>query len=101
MNTWERIEPGASQTQERGYAIYRATLRPPKVVQSRGGEIVFHALAGAAEIYLDGELRASANEGGKITIALPAGVTTVTISVLILATAAPTGLIGLVEIVPN
>jgi beta-galactosidase len=93
MNSWERITPGPSATHESGYAIYRATVRPPKVVQSHGGRIVLRNLSGEAEIYLAGKRVDSADE-----IPLAAADSPVALSLLIQG---PGGLTESVEIVPN
>ena len=57
MNSWERVEPGTPQAawnDAAGYRVYRTTFTPPKFLQSTGGRIVFHALAGEAEVFFDG-----------------------------------------------
>ena len=84
-----------------GYAVYRASVRPPKIVQARGGEIVFHGIAGTAEVFMDGELRATkgASEAGTLIVPLAASTATATISVLLRADRPPAGLTGTVEIV--
>ena len=104
MNTWERIDPGRPQRQwesQAGYAIYRAMAKPPKIVQARGGEILFHGLAGAAEVFIDGQLRASmsATESGTLVVPVGASMPSATISVLLRADRPPAGLTGRVEIV--
>jgi hypothetical protein len=59
VNSWERIEPGRAQSawlQGGGYAIYRAKFTPPRSMQASGGMIVFRAITGSADIFLDGKL---------------------------------------------
>jgi hypothetical protein len=90
MNSWERITPGPTATHSGGFAIYRATIRPPKIVQARGGRIIFHSLSGEPEMYLEGR-RVQAVE-------LAPGSATPTLSLLI---PAPGGITGPVEIVPH
>jgi beta-galactosidase len=89
MNSWERIAAGSAATHAQGHAIYRATVRPPKSVQSRGGRIVLHSIAGSAEVYLDGR-RVDVRD-----IRLAPSAAAPTLSVLI---AGPGGLTGPVEI---
>jgi beta-galactosidase len=96
MNSWQRIEPGSPQLQWSagpGYAIYRATFTPPRHVQAHGGRIVFHAIAGEAEIFLDGVAQPP-------TVQLPPSASVLTLSALIRADRSPAGLTGRVEIVP-
>ncbi|WP_428937369.1 glycoside hydrolase family 2 TIM barrel-domain containing protein [Fontivita pretiosa] len=112
MNTWERIDPAQGPQQAwktaRGYAVYRATLTLPKIVQSSGGRIVFREVIGAAEVWLDGVKVASkpAAEPAPLETKLPptqAPAAAVTLSVLIGPWHAPAaaGLSRAVEIVPN
>jgi beta-galactosidase len=93
MNSWERITPGATATHAAGYAIYRSTVRPPKIVQSRGGRLVFHALGRDAEIYLDGKRMQNAE-----IVTLAPGSETRTLSILC---AGPGGLTAPVEILAD
>jgi len=112
MNSWERIDPaqGPQQTWKtaRGYAVYRATLTLPKIVQSRGGRIVFREVIGAAEVWLDGVKVTSkpAAEPAPVETKLPptqAPAAAVTLSVLIGPWSSPAaaGLSRAVEILPN
>src|SRR5205823_14707176 len=93
MNSWERITPGAVATHDAGYAIYRATIRAPKIVQSRGGRIVFRSLNPDAEIYLDGRRIEKVD-----AVVLAPGNASSVLSVVI---AGPGGLGGAVEVVAN
>jgi beta-galactosidase len=109
MNTWERVEPGTPQPawrQRGGYALYRATFTPPRAVQARGGEILFHGIGGEAEVFVNG----SATDAHRAP--LGAGSGPVTISVVVRAggaaapapaapapAPAPAGLTGRVEVV--
>jgi beta-galactosidase len=87
MNTWERVEPGRRQAQwthAKGYAIYRATLTPPKAIQSRGGRIIFRSIAGATDVFIGSTLVASKTEqAAALEINLPAGVSPVVLSVVV------------------
>lgn len=98
MNSWERLAAGSAHTHGPGFAIYRATARPPKVVQARGGRIVFHGLAGEVEIYLDGRRAAPPTISGAATIPLERESATPTLSILV---AGPGGLSGPVEVVAD
>jgi beta-galactosidase len=107
MNTWERIDPanGAQPAWARGggYAIYRATFTPPKVMQARGGQIVFHGVEGAAEVFLNGSSATPTRDGTSdgVAIELPPVTQPVTVSVLVRAHGAPAGMVRPVELVPR
>jgi beta-galactosidase len=106
MNSWDRIEPGQPQTAwetRSGYAIYRTTFTPPKLMQATGGEIVFHAIAGSAQIYLNGVKSVTKSEVGvdSARLSLPASSSAVTLSALLHANRAPAGLVGDIELIPH
>ena len=106
VNSWDRIEPGRPQPawqSRKGHAIYRAQFNVPKAIQSRGGQVVFHAIAGAAEIHLNGAAATTKPDQapGPATVALPPSIATATISLLLHTTAAPAGLVGEVELIPR
>ena len=69
-------------------------------MQKTGGRIFFHELAGQAEAFLDGAPvgTKSTAHPGKLSINLPPCSQKLTLSVLILADAAPAGLSKPVEI---
>ena len=110
VNSWERIEPGKPQPQWQagmtaggGYAIYRATFTPPRSIQRAGGRVVFHSVAGIAEVLINDVAAATkaTPAPAAVEIALPAGSSTpVTISVLVHATSTSAGLVGRVELLP-
>ncbi len=55
MNSWMNASPGALQLAEAGqWLLYRASFTPWRAFSARGGEIVFEALEGTAEVWLDG-----------------------------------------------
>jgi beta-galactosidase len=93
MNSWERIAPGPGATHASGYAIYRATIKAPKVVQSRGGRLLFGSTAGDVEMYVDGK-----GIDPPAVVPLAPGNALQTLSLLV---AGPGGLTGPVEIVAN
>jgi hypothetical protein len=66
-------------------------MRPPKIVQSRGGRIVFRSLPDNAEVYLDGRRVESSRE-----VELAPQTATAILSVLL---SGPGGLTAPVEIV--
>ena len=98
MNTWAGILPGDLQTfGGLKWSIYRLRFQPFSSVQSKGGRLVFRAIAGKAEIWLDGQLAAqkASFESTPVTVALPARAGERTLSVLIESAAgAPAGLAG-------
>lgn len=103
VNSWDRIEPGKPQsawTDRGGYAIYRAVAKPTKAIQSSGGTIIFHGIAGAAEVYLDSQLAASKYDPApdRVIIELPAAKTEFNVALLLHASAVPAGLVGEVEL---
>ena len=103
VNSWDRIDPGAGPQEAwartSGYAIYRVTCKPPKVLQSTGGRILFHEIVGEAEVYLDGLAvgRKSDPSAGDLTISFPSGVEQLMLSVLIHAETGPAGIVKHVE----
>jgi beta-galactosidase len=109
MNSWERIDPAAGPQQawasSRGHAIYRATFRPPKSMQTRGGRVRFQQIAGSAEVFIDGERVATKPDPavGAIEVARAAGPANaaMTISVLVSAGGAPAGLGQAVELLTD
>jgi beta-galactosidase len=106
VNTWDRVEPGQAQAAWRaavGYALYRATFTPPKIVQSRGGDVLVHELTGIAEAFVNGSPAASKSAAapGPISIPLPASASAVTLTLLVRAAVPMAGLTGRVELVPR
>ncbi len=103
VNSWDRVEPGRPQAAwetASGYASYRATIALPKSVQASGGDLVFHAIAGTADVYIDG-VRVAAARTGSLTIPLPMRATSTSITLIVHADTAPAGLTGRVEILPG
>jgi len=109
VNSWERVEPGKAQAQWQvaaarggGFAIYRATFTPSASMQSRGGRIILHAVAGVAEVLVNDVRLATKPTPAPTAIEVtlpPSSSTPVSVSVLIHATTSPAGLVGRVEIV--
>ncbi|MGC4031281.1 MAG: glycoside hydrolase family 2 TIM barrel-domain containing protein [Tepidisphaeraceae bacterium] len=96
MNTWERVKAAGPQTAWQtasGYALYRATLKPPKAMNERGGRIVFAEITGDAEIFVDGMQQPAGN-----VIDLPPRTTPAEIVVRLKGDAANAGLTGPVEL---
>jgi beta-galactosidase len=108
MNTWERVKLTNATEPPRvpagQYAIYRATFAPPKIVQSRGGALIFHEIIGAADVLLDGAHIATKSgfHPDKLTFPLPPALRSVTLSLLVHAPeSSPGGVTRGVELVPN
>jgi beta-galactosidase len=108
MNSWDRIDPArGAQTawtnSAGGYAIYRADVTLPRRVQTRGGEVVFHAIAGEAEVLLNGQVVAAKPQAaaGAVRFGISSSLTSpMTVSVLIRGDSAHAGLVQSVEILP-
>jgi beta-galactosidase len=104
MNSWERVEPGRPQgqwRQARGYSVYRTTFTPPKRLTATGGRLLFRAVAGAAEVFVNGERVARKEDpaAGPIEVQFETTTAPVVISLLVRGTDADSGLGGKVEIV--
>jgi len=57
QNTWQPFKPGQLQTFADGnYAVYRTTFKPYATQRVNGGKIVFKAITGKAEIWIDKKL---------------------------------------------
>lgn len=57
QNTWQSIRPSQLQTFADGnYAVYRTTFKPYATQRINGGKIVFKAITGKAEIWIDKKL---------------------------------------------
>lgn len=96
MNTWAGILPGDLQTfAGHRWAIYRVHFLPFQAVQAAGGMLTFRAIAGKAEVWLDGTLLGTKAEFevGPMAIRIPARRGERTLSVLI--EAEPGGSAGL------
>jgi hypothetical protein len=101
MNSWERVEPGTPQrawASARGFAIYRAEAKLPKSIESRGGEIVFHAIGGVADVYLNGQVRAK-SASNSVRIPIAAGQSRLQLLILLRGDDASAGLSGKVELI--
>jgi len=105
MNSWERIDPAngaqSAWNGRSGFAIYRASFTPPKSIQERGGQLVFHEIVGAAEIYIDGHSVAfkADSSPGPLTVPLSRSSTKLMLSVLLQAHSAPAGITQPVELI--
>ncbi len=85
MNSWKTITPGRPQTFSKGnWAVSRIRFHATAAVGQSGGRIVFAALVGRAEVWLDGVLAGSKTgfERAPFEIPLPAGDDEHTLSVL-------------------
>ena len=102
MNNWPIVEsPRPQRLNDGKYVMYRATFTPRPNVQQSGGRLVFHNLAGTAEVWLDGKLagKKESPQRGNLTVALPPGTREHTMSVIFEADGnRPTGFGGTVTI---
>ena len=101
MNSWERVTPGQPQTAwsaSRGYAIYRTTFTSPKLLQSRGGEILLREVSGDAEFFVNGTAVAARLEHRAALVQFPAGIAPVTLSVILKGDGPDAGLTAPVEV---
>ena len=103
MNTWERVQltPTSHATHDRGFAMLRAPLKLPRVIARKGGELVFDAVAGQVEVYLDARRVADADRStpGSLRVPLPPDQPPAAITVLIRSTDAPAGVVGAVAVI--
>jgi len=101
MNSWERIEPGTPQrawAAARGYAIYRAETKLPKSIELRGGEAVFHAVGGIADVHVNGQLH-SQDVSNRVLVPIAPGQSRLQLLVLLRGDDASAGLAGKVELI--
>jgi beta-galactosidase len=107
MNSWDRIDPrtGPQPAWNRasGYAIYRATGKVPKILQQTGGRIVFPEIIGQAEAFLDGANVAKKSDASaaEFSIAFPAGLEQLTVTLILHAQRSPAGITRPVEFLPK
>jgi len=105
VNSWDRIDPSAGAqeawTRTSGYAIYRATCKPRKILQATGGRVVFHEIIGEAEAFIDGAPagRKSNPAPGELTISFPPGIERFVLSLILRAATSPAGMTKSVEII--
>jgi beta-galactosidase len=103
MNTWERVQltPTSHATHDRGFVMLRAPLKLPRAIAREGGELVFDAVAGQVEVYLDARRVADADRStpGPLRVPLPPDQPPAAITVLIRSTDAPAGVVGAVAVV--
>ncbi|EZP57231.1 beta-galactosidase GalA [Sphingomonas sp. RIT328] len=102
-NSWAFVHSGTATPAEAqaGWQVYRASVTPVRVIAAKGGRIAFAAVAGRAELWVDGRKLADKAGAavGPITAALPAGAGPRAI-VLIVAPepGRPSGIVGPVTI---
>jgi beta-galactosidase len=104
MNSWDRVDPAAGPQDAwkhtSGYAIYRAGVKPAKVFRAGGGRVVFHEIAGQAEVFIDGKSVGRKHESSPspLTVLFPAGIEQLSVSLVIHAQGAPAGITKRVEL---
>jgi beta-galactosidase len=102
VNSWDRVDPAQRHQpvwpEGGGFVIYRATFTPPKLLQARGGRIVFHELRGEIEVFLNGAPVAATDITESPGFAFTPTAEKVTVLVLVRATAAPAGILQAVEL---
>jgi len=101
MNTWQRVQAGSAVTTTPGYVLLRATVKPPKAAQMRGGQIVFREITGRGEVFLDGSPIAAKSDPSPAEMTLTFGPAQqhLELSVLVYDDAAPVGLTRSVELI--
>jgi len=74
-NSWAFVRSGTVTPAEPqgGWQVYRASATPPKAIAARGGAITFAAIAGSAELWIDGQRIAAKPDPapGPLSAALP------------------------------
>ncbi len=86
QNTWTTVEAGKLQTFSGGaFALYRVQFEPSAALNAGGGSIVFPSITGKAQVWLAGTLlgRKDKFDAGALTVPLPPGKGSRTLSVLI------------------
>lgn len=108
VNSWERIDPARGPQQAfastGGYATYRATLKPTRRAQERGGVLRFRSIVGEARVYFDGTPAAERpdGDGGPLDVPVGPGRASIAVTVIVRAPAgAAAGLAAAVELIPN
>ncbi|AOW25010.1 beta-galactosidase [Sphingomonas melonis TY] len=98
-NSWSFVRSGTATAPEPqgGWQVYRARVTPIRAIAAKGGRIAFAAVAGRAELWVDGVRIADKSDAatGPIAAALPAGGGEWTIVLIVQADAqAPSGIVG-------
>jgi len=77
MNSWAWLKPGSTQSGkvDARYILFRTTFTPRRAVAASGGQIIFAVLAGAVQVWLDGNLVHHKTDPAaiRVIIPLPAG----------------------------
>ncbi|MBD8737562.1 beta-galactosidase GalA [Sphingomonas sp. CFBP 13706] len=77
MNSWAWLKPGSTETggPAARYILFRVAFTPRRAVAAKGGQVVFAAVAGAAQIWLDGRLLVTKTDPAtaRVIVPLPAG----------------------------
>ncbi len=86
-NAWAFVSPGDRTPADAGagWRVYRANVMPRRAVRRAGGTLRFAAIAGQAEIWVDGNLAATkpAPAPGPVAMAWPAGDGPQTVALLV------------------
>jgi beta-galactosidase len=104
MNSWERVNPSqglqARWNANGGHALYRTHVTIPKSFRTGGAAVIFSAVVGSVEAFLDGQRVPLRRSGDAVSIPVPAGIEKVSLTLLISASNNPAGLGGPVELLP-
>ncbi len=77
MNSWAWLKPGSTETgsADARYILFRVVFTPRRTIAATGGEIVFAAVAGPAQIWLDGRLVHTKTDPAttRVVVPLPVG----------------------------
>ena len=104
MNSWTSVQAGVAQNFTGGsWALLRCQFTPLAGIAKSGGRIVFFAIQGSAEVFIDGHSvgNKSTTDVGPLTVALPPGNGPHTLTVRVNAAGdTQAGLIGGVSVTP-
>lgn len=96
-NSWDSVGSDSAIAGNAGWRVWRATITPWRAVAARGGQLRFAALAGLAEVWLEGTLLARKADvaTAPLAVAVPPGAGPRQLVLLIKAEATmPAGLAG-------
>lgn len=103
-NSWDFVQPGSSAlVQDGGWRGWHTRFTPWRAVAASGGTLAFAAIAGAAEVWIDGQLAGRKDSAGTdaFSVPVPSGAAARSLTVLIRGDAGDrAGLAGPVAVIP-
>ncbi|MCU6454322.1 DUF4982 domain-containing protein [Sphingomonas sp. A2-49] len=104
-NSWAFVRSGTATPAEAGagWQVYRARVTPVRAIAAQGGRIAFAAIAGRADLWIDGRKVATKTDAheGPIEAALPAGAGERIVALIVQPEPGqPSGIVGRVVIRP-